>query len=69
VRPILRELIRHRVRERLGIDLEAEPGAATGRVHRELLDLLSARKAEELYGSANIQTNDIARMVTRIEAL
>lgn len=69
VRPILRELIRHRVRERHGIDLEAEPEAAEGRVHRELLDLLSARKAEELYGNANIQTHDIARMVTRIEAL
>lgn len=69
VRPILRDLIRHRVRERLGIDLEADPGAASGRIERELLDLASDRKAHEIYGHANIETPDILRMVTRIEAL
>ena len=69
VRPILRELIRHRVRERHGIDLEADPAAGIGRIDRELLDLASPRKAEDIYGRVNIETHDIARMVTRIEAL
>ncbi|MDQ4144527.1 MAG: hypothetical protein M3198_12430 [Actinomycetota bacterium] len=69
VRPILRELIVHRARERRGIDLEDDPSAAVGRIDRELLDLASSRKAEEIYGTENIKTGDIARMVTRIEAL
>lgn len=69
VRPILRELIQHRVRENLGIDLETDPDAARDKLDRELLALLSTRKAESIYGYGNIYTHDIARMVTRIEAL
>ena len=69
VRPILRQLIHHRVRERLGIDLETDLDKARGRVDRELLALASERKAESIYGHGNIETHDIARMVTRIEEL
>ena len=69
VRPILRELIHHRVRERLEVDLEADPSGAVGRVDPELLDLASDRKAAELYGARNIETPDLARMITRIERI
>ena len=69
VRPILRELIKHRARERLGVDLDADPGSGRDRIDRELLALVSDRKAESIYGRSNIETSDIARMVTRIEAL
>ena len=69
VRPILRELIKHRAREHLGIDLDADPQAGRGRIDRELLALASDNKAEAIYGRSNIVTSDIARMITRIEAL
>lgn len=69
VRPILRELIKHRAREHHGIDLDTDPEAGRGLIDRELLALVSARKAEQIYGRANIETHDIARMITRIEAL
>ena len=69
VRPILRELIHHRVRERLQVDLEADPSGAAGRIDQELLDLASDRKAADLYGPRNIETSDIARMITSIERI
>lgn len=69
VRPLLRELIVHRVRERLGIDLAEDLSAGVGQVDPELLNLASPKKAQELYGTRNIETTDLARMVTRIEAL
>ena len=69
VRPILRRLIHHRVLERLGVDLNADPSGVVGRVDPEILDLASERKAAELYGARNIETPDIARMITRIEGI
>lgn len=69
VRPILRALIHHRVRERLEVDLDADPSDAVGRVDAELLDLASDRKAADIYGTRNITTPDIARMITRIEQI
>lgn len=69
VRPILRELIHHRVLERLDIDLTSDPSRAAGRVDPELLNLASEKKAEHLYGTRNIETPDIARMITRIEEI
>ena len=69
VRPLLRELIVHRVRERLDIDLDKDLSAGAGRVDAELLNLVSKRKADELYGRRNIETPDLDRMITRIEAL
>lgn len=69
VRPILRELIYHRAQERLGLDLDNDPAAATGRLDPELLALLSDKKASELYGRRNLDTPDLARMITRIEQL
>lgn len=69
VRPLLRELIVHRVRERLDINLTEDLAAGVGRIDPELLNLASPRKAEELYGRRNIETTDLARMITRIEAL
>ena len=69
VRPILRELIHHRAREHLGLDLEEEPAAAVGRLDAELAGLLSEKKAAELYGGRNLHTPDLARMITRIEQL
>ena len=69
VRPLLRELIVHRVGERLDIDLTADLTAGVGRVDPELLNLASRKKAQELYGTRNIETTDLARMITRIEAL
>jgi hypothetical protein len=69
VRPILRELIHHRVRERLDIDLTKDPAKAAGHVDAELLNLASERKAEELYGTRNLETPDIFRMITRIEEI
>ena len=68
VRPILRELIYHRAREHLGVDLAENPQAA-GRLDAELVGLISDKKAWELYGSRNLDTPDIARMITRIEQL
>lgn len=69
VRPILRDLIVHRVRERLDIDLAQDLSSGAGRVDPELLNLVSTRKADELYGRRNIETPDLDRMITRIEAL
>ena len=69
VRPLLRELIVHRARERLDIDLAGDLSAGSGRIDPELLNLVSKRKAEELYGRRNIETPDLDRMITRIEAL
>ena len=69
VRPILRELIYHRARARLGVDLEERPQDAAERLDPELVGLISEKKAAELYGRRNLQTPDIARMITRIERL
>ena len=69
VRPVLRDLICHRARERLGVDLEADPASGAGRIDPELLDLVAGPKAARLYGGRNIYTEDLARMITRIEAL
>ena len=69
VRPILKELIVHRARERLDIDLSGDLAAGVGRIDPELLNLVSDKKAEHLYGSRNIETRDLDRMITRIEAL
>lgn len=69
VRPVLRDLICHRARERLGVDLETDPGSGAGTIDPELLDLVAGPKADRLYGGRNIYTDDIARMITRIEAI
>ena len=69
VRPVLRDLICHRARERLGLDLEADPGSGAGKIDPELLNLVSGPKSARLYGGRNLHTEDIARMITRIEAL
>jgi hypothetical protein len=69
VRPILRELIAHRAKERLGIDVASDPQAAAGKVDVELLNLSGTRKAEALYGTRNITTEDLARMVKNIERI
>jgi hypothetical protein len=69
VRPLLRELIVHRARRRLNIDLSQDPAAGIGQVDPELLNLVSTKKAEQLYGTRNIETRDLDRMITRIEAL
>ena len=69
VRPILRDLIVHRAKERLGIDVLKEPLAAAGKVDVELLNLSGTKKAEALYGTRNITTEDLARMVRNIEKI
>ncbi|MDQ3956110.1 MAG: hypothetical protein M3285_11250 [Actinomycetota bacterium] len=69
VRPILRDLIAHRAKERLGIDVQKDPKAAAGLVDVELLNLSGTRKAESLYGTRNITTDDLARMVRNIEKI
>ena len=69
VRPLLKELIVHRARERLDLDLTTDLASGVGRIDPELLNLASAKKAEELYGHRNIETSDLDRMITRIEAL
>lgn len=69
VRPILRDLIAHRAKERLGIDVQKDPKAAAGLVDVELLNLSGTRKAEALYGTRNITTQDLARMVRNIEKI
>jgi hypothetical protein len=68
VRPLLRALILHRVKDRLGIDLEAVETPAAGAVDAELLALAGGEKADALY-DRNIDTRDIARVVGRLEAL
>ncbi len=69
VRPILRELINHRARQRLDIDLSKNYERALGRIDDELLNLYGNKKAEALYGTRNITTQDLVRMVERIEAI
>ena len=69
VRPILRDLIAHRAKERLGIDVQKNPTEAAGLVDVELLNLSGTRKAEALYGTRNITTHDLARMVRNIEKI
>ena len=69
VRPLLRELIVHRARERLSIELEEDPSAGAGKIDPELLNLVAKKKAEQLYGTRNIETGDLDRMITRIEAI
>ena len=69
VRPLLRELIHYAALERREIDLLADVAAGKGIVDDELLALVGNRKAEAIYGSGSITTEDITRMVARIEAL
>jgi hypothetical protein len=68
VRPILRELIHYKVRERHHIDLTSDLDNARSVVHPELLNLFGDARAERLY-KGNIETADIERMVSMIEAV
>ncbi len=68
VRPLLRALVVHRVKERLGIDLEADPSAGVGAVDAELLALAGDVSSESLF-DRNLVTSDIARYLERIEDL
>ena len=68
VRPVLRELIVHRAKRR-GIDLEADYEAGIGAINDELMNLVGKRKAEALYGTHNLTTQDLIRLIDEIEAI
>jgi hypothetical protein len=67
VRPLLRRLVAHRLRERHRIDVEAEPDGARPLVSDELWDLVIVKEPPE--SERVIRTDDIARMVDEIEEM
>ena len=66
VRPILRELIHYKVREKHNVDLTRDFEGGRAILHPELLNLFGDARAERLY-RGNIQTHDLERMVALIE--
>ncbi|MDQ3987166.1 MAG: hypothetical protein M3280_11810 [Actinomycetota bacterium] len=69
VRPILRELIVHRAKRDRGIDLETDYEAGIGEIKDELMNLVGKKKAETLYGTRNLTTGDLIRLIDEIEAI
>jgi hypothetical protein len=68
VRPLLRELILHGARSRRGIDLRSGTRVGAGVIDDELIDLVSDKSVEELYGDT-VTTTDIDRCVQKIEQM
>jgi hypothetical protein len=68
VRPLLRELIVHRARSRRGIELLPDTRAGAGVIDGELLDLVTGKSVEQLYGGT-VNTIDIDRCLKKIERI
>lgn len=68
VRPLLRELITARARDRFGVDAVGDPQGARVVMDPELVDLAGDVRAKDLYNRA-LTTDDIMDIVTRIERL
>lgn len=67
VRPVLRGLLVSRLRERHGVDLDAQPPPARPALSPELCETVVLRR--EPTDGRVIQTRDVERLVTEIEAL
>lgn len=67
VRPLLRRLVSHKLRERHRVDLVEQPEAARAHVSAELWGLVIAKEPPE--SDRVIRTDDIVRMVDEIEGI
>lgn len=66
VRPIIKELVEHRLAKQSG---EPDKGTVSPVLDPELQTLLGPRKGREIYGTQNLTTVDLSRLVGKIEDL